>query len=159
AALFVGKLIPLHGLETILAAARMASEIPFRVIGSGQLHELLADAPANVDHVPWVAYERLAAELHDAGCAIGVFGTSARAARVIRNRAYQALACGTPLVTAATPAARELLVNGRDALLVSPGDATALAGAVRWLAGDAALAASLSEGGLRTYRERASEEV
>jgi len=158
-ALFVGKLIPLHGLETILAAARMASEIPFRVIGSGQLHELLADAPANVDHVPWVAYERLAAELHEAGCAIGVFGTSAKAARVIPNKAYQALACGTPLVTADTPAARELLVNGRDALLVSPGDATALAGAVRWLAGDAALAASLSEGGLRTYRERASEEV
>ena len=29
-ALFVGKLIPLHGLDTILAAARLAPEIPFR---------------------------------------------------------------------------------------------------------------------------------
>ena len=32
-ALFVGKLIPLHGLETILAAAALAPEIPFRVVG------------------------------------------------------------------------------------------------------------------------------
>ena len=35
--LFVGKLIPLHGLETILEAARLAPEIPFRIVGSGQL--------------------------------------------------------------------------------------------------------------------------
>ena len=41
-ALFVGKLIPLHGLDTILAAARLAPEIPFRVVGSGQLDALLS---------------------------------------------------------------------------------------------------------------------
>ena len=45
-ALFVGKLIPLHGVETILAAARLAPEIPFRIVGSGQLDGLLARAPA-----------------------------------------------------------------------------------------------------------------
>src|SRR5439155_11701398 len=33
--LFVGKLIPLHGLETILEAARIAPELPFRLVGSG----------------------------------------------------------------------------------------------------------------------------
>src|SRR5438270_4932451 len=51
AALFVGKLIPLHGLETILEAARLAPEAPLRVVGSGQLGALLADRPANVEHV------------------------------------------------------------------------------------------------------------
>ena len=45
-ALFVGKLIPLHGLETILAAAALAPEIPFRVVGSGQLEHLLDGRPA-----------------------------------------------------------------------------------------------------------------
>ena len=44
--LFVGKLIPLHGLETILAAARLAPEIPFRIVGSGQLDAAAADRPA-----------------------------------------------------------------------------------------------------------------
>ena len=63
-ALFVGKLIPLHGLETILAAARLAPELRFRVVGSGQLDALLATRPPNVEHVPWVEYERLPDELH-----------------------------------------------------------------------------------------------
>src|SRR6266480_2766920 len=39
--LFVGKLIPLHGLETILAAALEAPELRIRLIGSGQLEPLL----------------------------------------------------------------------------------------------------------------------
>ena len=44
--LFVGKLIPLHGLETILAAAALAPELAFRVVGSGQLDALLERAAA-----------------------------------------------------------------------------------------------------------------
>src|SRR5207249_10002798 len=70
--LFVGKLIPLHGLETILEAARLALEVPFRIVGSGQLEPLLTEAPANVEHVPWIDYELLPGELHRAGCALGV---------------------------------------------------------------------------------------
>jgi glycosyltransferase involved in cell wall biosynthesis len=158
-ALFVGKLIPLHGLETILAAARLAPEIAFRIVGSGQLEGLLRGRPANVEHVPWVEYERLPAELHRAGCALGIFGASAKAARVIPNKAFQALACGTPLVTADTPAARELLADGETALLVPAGDPEALAESVRRLAADAELARRVGGGGLAAYRREASEEV
>jgi glycosyltransferase involved in cell wall biosynthesis len=159
AVLFVGKLIPLQGIETILAAARIASDIPFRIIGTGQLAPLLADKPANVEHVPWVEYERLPDELRRAGCALGIFGTTGKARRVIPNKAYQALATGAPLVTADTPAARELLVDGESALLVPPGDAAALAAAVRRLAGDTGLAGSLAAGGRATYERHASEAV
>jgi glycosyltransferase involved in cell wall biosynthesis len=158
-ALFVGKLIPLHGLETILAAARLAPELRIRVVGSGQLGRLLDGRPPNVEHVPWVEYERLPAELHRASCALGIFGTSDKAARVIPNKAFQALACGTPLVTADTPAARELLRDGESALLVRPGDPQALAAALRRLAGRDDLADALSAGGLAAYRSHASEEV
>ncbi len=158
-ALFVGKLIPLHGLETILEAARLAPEIPFRIVGSGQLDPLLSRAPANVDHVPWVEYEHLPEELGGAGCALGVFGTGAKTNRVIPNKAFQALACGTPLVTADTAGARELLEDGASALLVPPGDAGALAAAVRRLAADAELAVRVAGGGLDAYRLSASEEV
>ena len=158
-ALFVGKLIPLHGLETIVAAARLAPEVPFRIVGSGQLEAVLADPPANVERVPWVEYTQLPRELWAAGCALGIFGTSTKAARVIPNKAYQALACGTPLITGDTPAARELLVDGESALLVPPGDADALAAAVRRVAGDVALRERIGAGGLATYRTQASEEV
>ncbi len=158
-AVFVGKLIPLHGLETILAAARLAPELRLRVIGSGQLGSLLESRPANVDWLPWVDYELLPGELHRAGCALGIFGTSDKARRVIPNKAFQALACGVPLVTADSPAARELLSDGENALLVPPGDPAALAEALRRLAGDPALARRLGGAGLATFRDRASEDI
>lgn len=158
-ALFVGKLIPLQGIETILAAARLVPEIAFRVVGSGQLAPLLAVRPANVEHVPWLEYELLPGELRRAGCALGIFGTGAKTQRVIPNKAFQALACGTPLVTADTPAARELLVDGQSALLLPAGDAQGLADAVRRLADDAELARRIAEGGRKTYEQKASEDV
>jgi glycosyltransferase involved in cell wall biosynthesis len=78
---------------------------------------------------------------------------------VIPNKAFQALACGAPLVTADTPAARELLRDGESALLVPAGDAEALAAAVRRLRDDTALARRVAAGGLAAYRAQASEEV
>jgi glycosyltransferase involved in cell wall biosynthesis len=157
--LFVGKLIPLHGVETVLGAARAAPDMAFRLVGSGQLDSLLRDRPANVDWIPWVDYEQLPEELHRAGCALGIFGTSEKARRVIPNKAFQALACGTPLVTADTPGARELLTDGESALLVPPGDAEALADALQRIAADGELARRLSVGGRAVYEARASEAV
>ena len=158
-ALFVGKLIPLQGIETILAAARAVPDVRFRVVGSGQLDPLLADRPPNVEHVPWIDYERLPAEIRPAGCALGIFGTTAKARRVIPNKAFQALACGAPLITADTPAAHELLVDGESALLVPPGDAGALAAAIQRLAADGELARRIAAGGRAAYERAASEAV
>jgi glycosyltransferase involved in cell wall biosynthesis len=158
-ALFVGKLIPLQGVETILAAARAAPDVPFRVVGSGQLAPLLADRPSNVEHVPWIEYEQLPGEIRSAGCALGVFGTTAKAQRVIPNKAFQAIACGAPLITGDTPGARELLEDGTSALLVPPGDAEALADAVRRLATDGELAKRVAAGGRAAYERAASEAV
>ncbi len=107
----------------------------------------------------WVEYERLPDELRRCGCALGVFGTSAKASRVIPNKAFQALACGTPLVTADTPAARELLRNEESALLVRPGNPAALAAALRRLAAEPAVGRKLGEGGLTAYEDNASERV
>jgi glycosyltransferase involved in cell wall biosynthesis len=157
--LFVGKLIPLQGVDTILAGARAAPEIPFRLVGSGQLTPLLADRPANVEHVAWLEYEQLPDEIRSAGCVLGIFGTTPKAQRVIPNKAFQALACGAPLVTADTPAARELLTDGESALLVPPGDPGALAEALRRLAADGQLAQRIAAGGRAAYERSASEAV
>lgn len=158
-ALFVGKLIPLHGLETILEAARLAPELAVRVVGSGQLDSVLATRPPNVEWVRWVEYERLPEEINRASCSLGIFGTSDKAGRVIPNKAFQALACGAPVVTADTPAARELLADGESALLVPPGDPQALADALRRLAAEPDTARRIAAAGHAVYRERASEEV
>ena len=157
--LFVGKLIPLHGIETILAAAALCPDIEFHVVGSGQLDDVLMTKPENVRHERWAEYERLPDLYRSAGCALGIFSGSAKAARVIPNKAFQALATQTPLITADTPAARELLEDGRDALLVPPADPEALALAVRRLASHPVLGADIAARGHATYAENASEDV
>jgi glycosyltransferase involved in cell wall biosynthesis len=63
------------------------------------------------------------------------------------------------VITADTPAARELLTDARDALLVPPGDPASLADAVRRIAGSEEVAAGLAERGRATYEAHASEAV
>jgi glycosyltransferase involved in cell wall biosynthesis len=156
--LFVGKPAPLHGLDVILDAARRLPDVPFRVVGTGQVTHLLDARPPNVEHVPWVEYERVADEYARAGCALGIFGSSGKAHRVVPHKTFQALAVGAPLVTAETAAARELLVDGRDSLLVQR-SADALAEAIVALRDDAELAARIGAGGRATFEREASEAV
>jgi len=150
-ALFVGKLSPLHGLDTLLEAARRPGVPPLRIVGEGQMgawlaQELRRDRPAGLEHVPWIAYERLGRAHAEAAICLGVFGRSDKAARVVPNKVFQAMAAARPVVTADTPGARELLTDGVDALLVPPGDAGALAAALTRLAADPALRARLGAG-------------
>ena len=149
--LFYGKLSPLHGLDTLLEAARMPGTPPVRLIGDGQLGDWLAeelrrDRPPGFEHVPWVEYERLGEEIAAAGICLGVFGRSEKAARVVPNKVYHAMAVGRPVITADTPAAREVLEHERTALLVPAGDAPALAAAMRRLDEDAAARAPRRRG-------------
>jgi glycosyltransferase involved in cell wall biosynthesis len=156
--LYVGKPAPLHGLELILEAAWRLPDVPFRVVGTGQVSHLLDMRPPNVEHVPWVEYERVPDEYARAGCAMGIFGASGKAERVIPHKTFQALAVGTPLITADTVAARELLVNRRDCLLVER-NGDALAEAIVALRDDFELARRIGAEGRATFEREASEAV
>ena len=120
--------------------------------------QLLDGGPANVEHVPWIDYGNLPEEYARAGCALGIFGSSGKAQRVIPHKSFQALAVGTPLITADTPAAREMLVDRRDCLLVER-TADALAEAIVTLRDDVDLAQRLGAEGRATFEReaRASE--
>ena len=59
----------------------------------------------------------------------------------------EALAAGLPVVASDIPVFAEYLQDGESALLVAPGDAAALAGALHRLAGDPALRRELATGG------------
>jgi hypothetical protein len=136
-------------IDTLLDAAGLVPELPVRIVGSE-----LRGAPPNVEWRP-TPYDDLGLAFAHAGVAIGGLDESVD----IPDGAFRALATGTPLVTADTAAARELLVHEESALLVPAGDAEAVANALRRVAGDARLRLQLSESGRRTYAHRASEGV
>jgi glycosyltransferase involved in cell wall biosynthesis len=158
-ALFYGKLAPLHGIATVLEAARRPGVPAIRLIGDGQLGDWLSgelerERPPGLTWERWVPYERLGAEVAGAAICLGVFGTSEKAARVVPNKVWQAMAAGRPVITADTPAAREELEDGRTALLVPAGDPDALAGALARLAGDAQLRERMGRAAHEAYLAR-----
>lgn len=156
--LFVGKLAPLHGLDVILEAAALVPDVAFRIVGTGQVTHLLDKRPGNVEHVPWVEYNRLPDLYAGAGCALGIFGSSAKAQRVIPHKIFQALAVGAPVITADSPAARELLTDRTDCLLVQR-TAESLANAIVLLRDKPEFAQRIAEGGRATFEREASETV
>jgi glycosyltransferase involved in cell wall biosynthesis len=64
----------------------------------------------------------------------------------------EAMASGRPVVATGTGGSGEYLRDGENSLLVTPGDAGAIAGAVRRLADDEPLRAQLVTAGLETAR-------
>ena len=153
-----GKWSPLHGAEVVLAAAELLLAEPFRfvLIGEGQLSAELRGviAARGLTNVEWLG-ELPAAELRThtlaADVCLGVFGGSEKAARVVPNKVFDALACGRPVVSADSDGAREWLRDGETALLTPAGDAAALAAALRRLL-DERERGRLGKGALALYR-------
>jgi glycosyltransferase involved in cell wall biosynthesis len=156
--LWYGKLAPMHGLDVIVQAARRPGVPPIRIVGEGQLDHWLAaemrrDPPGALEHVPWIPYAHLGAEVSRATVVLGVFGTSGKAARVVPNKVFQAMAAGRAVVTGDGPGIREALTSGVDAVLVPPGDPGALAAALTSLAADPARCARLGAAARARYEE------
>ena len=137
--LFYGQFIPLHGLEVIVGAAGITQQrrpdIRWTIIGEGQLQPAIdamieADNIKVIERIRWVAYEDLREWIRRSHVCLGIFGTTAKAGRVIPNKVYQILATGRPLITADTPAIRELLSPDRNIRLIAPGDPDVLASEV-----------------------------
>jgi len=139
--LFYGQFIPLHGIETIVRAAKLTEGqgISWQLIGTGQqaaaIRALIAElTPCNLSWESWVPYANLVHRIHAADTCLGIFGTTDKAQRVIPNKVFQIIAGGRPLITADTPAVRELLVPNPIVRLIPPGDPASLASAARAMA-------------------------
>ena len=163
---FIGKFTPLHGLPYMMEAARRLRDEPdivFHFIGSGQLsvemHETARRLELdNVRFTDWIPYETIPRYLHGAGVCLGIFGTTDKAARVIPGKVFIALSMGQAVVTADTPAIRELLTDGESAVLCGRGDPESLANAIRRLYADRELLRRIADGGRRVFRDHASPE-
>lgn len=165
--LFFGTYVPLHGIETIIAAAhelRHDEGIRIRLIGNGQMFAELRER-ARILEVKaefisdWVAPTDLVKHIESAHVCMGVFGTTAKAARVIPYKVFDAAAIGRAIITRDSPAIREMFTDGVSALLCPAGDGLALAAAVRRLRDNEDLRLSLAQAAHDVYRRRGCPEA
>ncbi|HEV8702256.1 MAG TPA: glycosyltransferase [Candidatus Polarisedimenticolia bacterium] len=163
-----GRYIPLHGLETIVRAARRLEEegqpVRFLLVGDGEGRRRIEDlartlGTTSIRFEDSLAPRDLAESIRQADLCLGIFGVTDKAARVVPNKVYEALASGKPLVTGDSPAAREFLTDELDCLLCERGDPGALASAIRRLQTDPELSRRLGDNGRRRFEAKASPAV
>jgi glycosyltransferase involved in cell wall biosynthesis len=108
--LFIGTLIPLHGLEAILGAAELLKgrpEIRFTIIGDGQeAPKIEAAMAAGLDNLTWTRAwmnsTELASAIAGADICLGVFGGGDKAQRVCPYKIYGYASVGRAVVTGST---------------------------------------------------------
>ena len=101
--LYHGAYLPLHGTEVIVEAARMTQDLPIQwdFLGWGAYKastEAKAKGLKNVRFLEKVPYVKVPEVICAHDIVLGVFGTTAKAARVIGNKVYECMACGRPTI-------------------------------------------------------------
>jgi glycosyltransferase involved in cell wall biosynthesis len=131
--LFYGQLIPLHGIETVLAAALSDRGRAFNwvIVGDGQeapkVAAAMAARPNHVTWIKWVPYDELRQRIEESDVCLGIFGNSRKASSVVPNKVYQSLASGRHVVTRSSPAMDDLRgSDGEGLTLVAPASVEAL---------------------------------
>jgi len=166
---FFGSFLPLHGAETAVEAAHHVwkedQSIRFKFIGSGQTFRSAQKTAsdfglANVSFEGWLSPSALAEKVAcEADLALGIFGRTEKAARVVPHKIFQAMALRKPVITARTLAAEEFFTHRRDIYLCPPGDPESLARAILELRADDALRSGMAERGFELAWEKFSPPV
>lgn len=165
---FYGSYIPLHGIEHIIGAAERIQgqdpEIRFSLCGTGQtlpaMRQLVRSRRvANVEFLERRPSQELRRLICESDVCLGIFGTGPKARAVIPNKVFDALACGRPVITADTPAIREVLAPGDDVWLCRGGDSHALAEAIMSIKADPGARSRIAAAGHRLFTRQFSLEA
>jgi glycosyltransferase involved in cell wall biosynthesis len=166
--LFVGTFVPLHGVETIARAMLLLEKEPgirFRVFGNGQaadvMNEVLRNGECKLEwRREWVGPENLAREVENADICLGIFGTTAKAARVWPLKNYTAMRIGRAIVSESTECMPGLGSKKGElpVCMVPAGDAGALADALLCLARNPGERVRMADAARCHYRDHMSNE-
>jgi glycosyltransferase involved in cell wall biosynthesis len=154
----VGRLVESKNHELGIRALTDLPDVTLGIVGGGPRREALESEAQRLgvsDRVRFFGERSDARALMGAGDAV-VLTSHAEGLPLV---ALEALASGTPLVATSVRGLRELLTDGENALLVPPGDPHALAGAIRRVLDDRALAARLAEAGRRVPGAGSEDEM
>ena len=166
--LFYGSFLPLHGIETIIKAAKLLqfkSKTHFRIIGSGPEYKRIRNlckqlGVTNIEFLPAIPLTDLPQEIGKAAvCLGGHFSSIDKAKRVIAGKTFQCLAMGKPTIVGENPANHELLTHRYDAWFCPMDDPKALASAILRLINNPETRDYLGRNAQTTFITHASTEV
>ncbi len=140
--LFVGRLMPVKGVETLIAAARLLPHVPFRIVGSGPQEAALKRLAEGLSNVTFAGYRSGAALEEEYAGALAV-AVPSRMREIFGLVALEAMAHGKPVVASNSGALPEVVTDGHTGSLVPPMDVSAWAEALDRLVRDEPLRASL----------------
>ena len=152
--LYAGQLYPWKGVDVLVEAMAAVPSARLVILGgiegeadTRRIRSLLEGhgLGERTEMPGLVPQPRVAAELARAAVVVAPF---LRAGMTERHtsplKVFEAMAAGRPIVASDLPSSREVLRDGENALLVPPGDAAALAAALRRVLSEADLARRLA---------------
>lgn len=154
--LFVGRLQPEKGIATVLRAWDAHSP-PLKIVGDGALRPVVEEAARRSGNISYLG--RI-----PRGEVLALMKRSA--ALVFPSEWYEGFpmaivegfACGLPIVASRLGAAAELVADGVNGLLFTPGDPTDLAAKTRWLWSHPEERRRMGRNARRAYEERFTAE-
>ena len=163
---FHGHYIPLQGIKYIIEAAKLLENenVHFNIIGGGQTlkNDLKLSERLNIHNISFidpVPYEELPVLMAQADVCLGIFGDSPKTDLVIPNKVYEAMAMGKAIITADTPAIRELLNDKENVLFCRKADARDLADKIRLLKNSPDIGDIIGKGARKLFQEKLTENI
>lgn len=140
--LFYGTMLPLHGVELIIAAAAKLREKPitFTIIGGANnpalvkriKSELKKYNSKNVNYLTWVDFEELPQYINRADlCLGGPFGDTSQSYRVITGKTFQFMAMGKPTLVC-NISEETGFVDKENVLICKRGSSESIALSIEW---------------------------
>lgn len=158
-AVFIGRLSPQKGINTLLSAwSQLGGCLPLKIIGDGPLAERVKAAANQTVGIEWLGRrqpQEVLALLGEAVCLVMPSISYETFGRTI----IEAYAKGTPVVVSRLGAIAELVQDGCTGLLFEPGNPKDLARKIRALVDNPAKFIRLRRAARREYEEKYTAEM
>lgn len=159
---WVGSGIPLQGLEVIIDAMKLVSELPIhlRIAGSSPIldtinQRAISENVSNITFLGRIPREQVVTEIaYSDICLGGHYSLISKASNVIAGKLYEMIAMRKPVIAGDNEAVRELFTHKKDLFLCKMGSAASLANAISGLHKSPDLCEQLAESSYNLYSKK-----
>jgi glycosyltransferase involved in cell wall biosynthesis len=158
-AVFVGRLSPEKGIETILNAwSQLEVDLPLNIVGDGPLADRVREAADQNPRIRWLGHQSSERVLEIVGGAKFLLLPSLWY-EGLPKIIVEAFSKGTPVVASNLGAMTELIEHERNGMLFTPGDSAALAAAVRTVHEDSTTLTRMRKAARDEFEEKFTAEA